>query len=76
MSRCKLSLRLWFLFSLALCGLDTSTALGSAPENVRSFQVTASRFQFQPSRLEVNLGDRVRIIAFDCGSCSVSLYVG
>ncbi len=62
MSRCKLSLRLCSLFSLALCGLDTSTALGSAQENVRSFQVTASRFQFQPSRLEVNLGDRVRII--------------
>ena len=61
MSRCKPSLRLWIALCLALCWSDTSKALGSDQEILRSFQVTASRFQFQPSRLEVNLGDRVSI---------------
>ena len=61
MSRRTPNLRLWIALCLALCWSDRSKALGSDQEILRSFEVTASRFQFQPSRLEVNLGDRVSI---------------
>lgn len=41
----------------------TSTAAAVAPDvPIRSFDVVARRFAFEPSRIDVALGDRVRLV--------------
>lgn len=49
----------WLPLLLAACGTATGTAAGSA--GVKEITVQASEFQFEPSAIELNVGERVRL---------------
>ncbi|MBI2656817.1 cupredoxin domain-containing protein [Candidatus Woesearchaeota archaeon] len=39
-----------------------ATAASSSGNNVKEFKITAKQFQFEPSTIEVNKGDKVRLV--------------
>ena len=41
---------------------NTSTTTSSSEGNVKEFKITAKQFQFEPATIEVNKGDKVRLI--------------
>jgi cytochrome c oxidase subunit 2 len=43
-------------------GLLPAGAVSSAPEATRRFEVTASRYMFEPARIEVRQGDVVELV--------------
>jgi cytochrome c oxidase subunit 2 len=52
-----------FVGSLALAASALAQAAGQDPAtNVRTFEITASRFEYDPALVEVNEGDEVRLV--------------
>src|SRR4029077_18997355 len=59
-SRWRMATRILYVAALLAVLLDPARAPGE-PTAFRSFDITASRFQYEPARLEVSEGDLVRL---------------